>query len=140
MKKIICISVISLLFLSTNSFSQKIDLSTDSIATLLCKKWEVNYAMMGDMKIGKVPGATEINYEFNKDRTFLMTSNDPKDKTKGTWAYDTKKKLIKLTVSGKSNSSIISLKEGEFILLADTKEATPDDPMEIKLVYKLKTK
>jgi len=32
------------------------------------------------------------------------------------------------------------LKEGELIILADAKEATPDDPMEIKLVYKIKTK
>ncbi len=140
MKKFICITNISFFLLSTNSFSQTINLSADSIATLLCKKWEVDYAMMGNMKIGKIPGATEINYEFNMDKTFLMTSKDPKDKTKGTWAYDTKKKIIKLTVNGKSNTSIISLKEGELIILADTKEATPDDPMEIKLVYKIKTK
>ena len=140
MKKFICITIISFFLLSTNSFSQTINLSADSIATLLCKKWEVDYAMMGNMKIGKIPGATEINYEFNMDKTFLMTSKDPKDKTKGTWAYDTKKKIIKLTVNGKSNTSIISLKEGELIILADTKEATPDDPMEIKLVYKIKTK
>jgi hypothetical protein len=140
MKKIIFISIISFLLLSTNSFSQKIDLPTDSIATLLCKKWEVNYAMMGNMKIGKIPGATEINYEFNKDNTFLMTSNDHKDKTKGTWVYEIKKKIIKLTVNGKSNTSIVTLKEGELIILANTKEATPDDPMEIKLVYKIKTK
>ena len=96
--------------------------------------------MMGNMKIGRIPGATEINYEFNKDKTFLITSNDPKDKTKGIWAYDPKKKIIKLTINGKSNASIISLKAGEFIMLADTKEATPDDPMEIKLVYKSMTK
>ncbi len=140
MKKFICITIISLFLISMNSFSQTINLSADSIATLLCKKWEVDYAMMGNMKIGKIPGATEINYEFNMDKTFLMTSKDPKDKTKGTWAYDTKKKIIKLTVNGKSNTSIISLKEGELIILADTKEATPDDPMEIKLVYKIKTK
>jgi hypothetical protein len=140
MKKIIFISIISFLLLSTNSFSQKIDLPTDSIATLLCKKWEVNYAMMGNIKIGKIPGATEINYEFNKDNTFLMTRNDHKDKTKGTWVYEIKKKIIKLTVDGKSNTSIVTLKEGELIILANTKEATPDDPMEIKLVYKIKTK
>ena len=140
MKKIIFIGIITLLLSSKKSFSQTIDLSADSITTLLCKKWEVAYAIMGNMKIGRIPGATEINHEFNKDKTLLMTSNDPKDKTKGTWAYDAKKKIIKLTINGRSNTSIISLKEGEFIMLADTKEATPDDPMEIKLVYKIKTK
>jgi len=140
MKKIFLIGIITLLFSNTKSLSQTIDLSADSITTVLCKKWEVDYAIMGGMKIGRLPGATEINYEFNKDKTFLMTSNDPKDKTKGTWAYDTKKKIIKLTINGKSNTSIISLKEEELIMLADTKEATPEDPMEIKLVYKIKTK
>jgi hypothetical protein len=139
MKKFIFAGIITL-FSSINSFGQTIDLSVDSITTLLCKKWEVDYAMMGDMKIGRMPGATEINYEFYKDKTFVMTSNDPKDKTKGTWAYDPKKKIIKLTINGRSNASIISLKEGEFIELADTKDATPDDPMEIKVVYKIKTK
>ena len=140
MKKFICITIISFLLLNKTSFSQSIDLSIDSIATLLCKNWEVDYAMMGNLKIGRIPGATEINYQFNKDKTFLMTSNEPIDKIKGTWLYDTKKKIIKLTVKGKSNTSIISLKEGELIILADTKEATPHDPMEIKLVYKAKTK
>lgn len=138
MKKLICIGIITLI-LSNTSFGQSIKLPLDSITTFLCKKWEVNYAIMGGMKIGRIPGAPEINYEFNKDKTFLMTSNDPKDKTKGTWSYDSKKKIIKLTVNGKNNTSIISLKEGELVMLADTKNATPDDPMEIKLVYKIKT-
>ena len=137
MKKFICICIIALIS-STTSFGQTINMTADSIETLLCRKWEVDYAMMGEMKIGRIPGATEINYEFNKDKTFIMTSNDSKEKTKGTWTYDLKKKLIRLTVNGKSNTSIISLKDNELIMLADTKEATPDDPMEIKLVYKIK--
>lgn len=140
MKKILFIGLLTLLFSTTNAFSQTIDLPADSVATLLCKKWEVDYAMMGNMKIGRIPGSTEINYQFNSDKTFLMTSSDPKDNAKGTWAYDAKKKIIKLIVNGKSNASIIALKAGEFILLADTKEAMPDSPMEIKVVYKIKTK
>lgn len=140
MKKIIFIALITCLLSNTNAFSQTVNLPADSVASLLCNKWEVNYAMVGNMKIGKMPGATEINYEFNKDNTFLMTSNDPKDKTKGTWAYDEKKKVIRLTVNGRSNTTIISLKAGELMMLADTKEATPGDPMEIKLVYKIKVK
>jgi hypothetical protein len=140
MKKLISICIIALTVSSTSLFAQNITIPLDSIQTLLCKKWEVDYAVMGGMKIGRMPGASEINYEFNKDKTFIMTSNDPKEKKKGTWSYDQKKKLIKLTVDGRSNTSIISLKEGEFVMLADTKNATPDDPMEIKLVYKPRAK
>ena len=138
MKKTICLVVLVLLMSGLKVTGQSIDLSPDSIAGLLCKKWEVDYAMLGDMKLGRAPGGTEINYEFKKDKTYLATSNDPKDNIKGTWAYDPKKKIIKLIQNGKSRMSIISLKEGELIMLADVSEATPNDPMEIKLVYKIK--
>ncbi len=137
--KVFCLFILALSFFG-NSYSQSINVPVDSIPSMLCKKWEANYAMMGGMNIGKIPGATEISYEFNKDKTFVITSKDPKDKTKGAWGYDPKSKSIKLTVNGKSNTRIISLKEGELVMLADTKEATPDDPMEIKIVYKQKTK
>jgi hypothetical protein len=139
MKKTICACSITFLLSGSVAFGQNINLPNDSIATLLCKKWEVDYAIMGGLKIGRIPGANEINYEFRKDNTFLMTTNDPKEKTKGTWSYDSKKKLIKLIINSKSNTSIISLKQDEFILLADTKETMPGDPMEIKLVYKTKS-
>lgn len=100
----------------------------------------MDYAMMGGMKIGKMPGATESNYEFKKDKTFILTSNNNSPAGKGTWSYDQSKKLIKLTINGKSNVSIISLKADQLELLADTKDATPDDPMPINIFYKLSTK
>ena len=138
MKKIVFAGIFVSLLSGTQSFGQTINLSTDSITTLLCKKWEVDYSIMGDMKIGRMPGATEINFEFNKDKTFFLTSNDPNDKTKGTWTYDAKKKIIKLTINGRSKASIISLKNEELIILADTKDIAPDDPTDIKVVYKIK--
>lgn len=140
MKKLISICIIALTVSNTSLFAQNIAIPLDSVRTLLCKTWEVDYALMGRMKIGRMPGASEINYEFNKDNTFIMTGNNPKDKKKGTWSYAPKKKIIKLTVDGRSNTSIVSLKEGEFVMLADTKSATPDDPTEIKLVYKPRAK
>ena len=138
MKKTICFVIIIFLFSNIKSIGQSINLSIDSITTLLCKKWEVDYSILGDMKLGKAPGAPEINYEFKKDKTYLVTSDDPKDNTKGTWTHDSKKKLIKLIQNGKSRMSVISLKEDELIMLADTSEAIPDDSMNIKLVFKIK--
>ena len=140
MRKTILLGIIGLLCSHQSLFAQNINGSMDSIQTLLCKKWEVNYALMGGMKIGRVPGATEMNYEFNKDKTFLLTSNGSKDKTKGTWSYDAKKKLIKLTLNGKSNTTITSLKEDELVILTDMKGASPDDPMELQMVLKVKAK
>ena len=140
MKQFTCIFVIVLICSTNTLFSQTINLPVDSVTNLLCKKWQMDYAMMGGMKIGKMPGATESNYEFKKDKTFILTSNNNSPAGKGTWSYDQSKKLIKLTINGKSNVSIISLKADQLELLADTKDATPDDPMPINIFYKLSTK
>jgi hypothetical protein len=42
----------------------------------------MDYAMMGGTKIGKMTGATESNYEFYKDRRFVLTSNTNSTKDK----------------------------------------------------------
>ena len=139
MRKFIFIFFIALTVSGGSLFAQNITIPADSIPALLCKQWEVDYAIMGGMKIGRMPGATEINYEFKKDKTVLITTNDRKDVKKGTWSYDPKKKLIKVTVDGKSDTSITSLKDDELIMLVDTKNATPDDPMQLTLVYKVRT-
>jgi hypothetical protein len=139
MKKSILFTTISFLLATAISFGQNINLPADSVATLLCKKWEVDFAIMGGMKIGMIPGAPEVNYEFKKDKTYFMTSKDSKDKVKGTWNYDTRKKIIKLTSDGKNSINIISLKDGELIMLVNTQDVTPDDPTELKMVYKVKT-
>jgi hypothetical protein len=136
MRKTLFVCIVAIAVSGPSLFAQNITISTDSVQKLLCKKWEVDHALVGGMKIGQLPGASEINYEFSRDHSFLMTSNDPKEKRKGFWRYDPKKKQISLTINGRTNMRIISLKEDEFVALADTKNATPDDPMEISLVYK----
>lgn len=140
MRKYILSGIIGLLCSSQSLFAQNINGTLDSIQTLLCKQWEVDYVLMGGMKIGRMPGAAEINYEFNKDKTFFMTSDDPNDKAKGTWSYDPKKKLIKLTLNGGTNSNIVSLKEGELVMLLEANAAVPDDLKDVQMVYKPKGK
>lgn len=128
------------LFCSAGSLlAQDITLSADSVQTLLCRKWEVDYAVVDGMNIGRMPGAPEINYEFLKDKTFMMFSNDPKDRTKGTWSYDPKKKLVQLLLNGRKDTQVVSLKEGEFVMLADTRNVFPDAPP-IQMVFKIKGK
>jgi hypothetical protein len=140
MKHLIYLSIIALICSSNTSFSQNINIPADSVTNLLCKKWEMDYVIANGMKIGSMPGAAEMNYEFNKDKTFVLTGNGNSMKAKGTWSYDQSKKLIKLTLNGRSNISIISLTAGQLEMLADTKAATPDDPTPIQMFYKLSTK
>ncbi|HLK28056.1 MAG TPA: DUF4923 family protein [Puia sp.] len=137
MKKIAHAFIILFLLCSSKSFCQTIDVQEDSLKNLLCKKWQMDYAMMGGMKINKMPSAAEANFEFKKDGTFIETTNKDSKKINGTWIYDKNKKHIKLTINGKSSLSIISLKEDELTMLADTKQATPDDPMQLQIVYKI---
>jgi len=140
MRKLIFSGIVSLFCSSHSLFAQNINVPLDSVQTILCKKWEVDYVLMGGMKIGRIPGAAEINYEFNKDKTFLMTSNDPKDKKKGTWSYDPKKKSIKLTLSGGTNTQIVSLKKGELVMLLDANGSVSNDLKDMQMVYKPKIK
>ena len=123
---------------SSNLFAQSIDLTADSVATLLCKKWEMSYIIMDGMKIQKGAGAPEMNYEFKKDKTFLITSNDGKSPVKGTWTYDPNMKTVKLTQNGKSNTTAIELREEELVMLMDTKGATPGDSSPMKAYLKPK--
>jgi hypothetical protein len=115
----------------------QIDAPADSIPTLLCKTWRVSYALMGTMQIAMKPGVQAMDCEFKKDKTFTMSSGSTG--SKGTWAYDPATRTIKLTVNGKSNTTVVQLQTGQLTMSVDTKEATPDDPTEIKLVYKVKT-
>lgn len=140
MKKIAVQLALGLIFSNFTLFAQDVKIPSDSIETVLCKKWEADYALLGGMKISQMPGATDMIIEFKNDKTFQITSNNQKESTKGIWNYDSKKKLINLLINGKSNSAIISLNDNVLIMLIDTKEATPDDPMPMKVIYKVKTK
>lgn len=125
----------SLLFAATASAQE---VKPDSLTAFLCKKWEINYAIMGGMKIERLPTAAQVNYEFLTDKTFTITGNDGTQKVKGSWTYLPDKKMIKLVSNGKNNTNIVSLKSGEFVLIANTRSATPDDPMPMKMVFKVK--
>ena len=138
MIKTAVIFLIPSFILLNNSKAQSIDYSLDSVNSLLCKKWEVNYAMVGGSKIYREPNAVVIVYSFNKDKTFVVNSDKPGEETKGTWIYNPKQKLIKLVAKGRGDSKIISLKEHELVMVNDTKNATPDDPSQMKMYYKIK--
>ncbi|MBS1667752.1 MAG: hypothetical protein JST58_10275 [Bacteroidetes bacterium] len=139
MKNTITLCIIGLLFSSNFLFGQTKSSHEDSLSNLLCKKWEVDYMLLGTKKITSLPNAEEINYVFNKDRSLVMMGRDSRGRTKGKWSYDRRKKIIKLTIKGKTNTVVASLNENELVLLADSSNASDKDLPEIKFVYKIKT-
>ena len=140
MKTIFTLCFITLVIANNQTIAQSKSKShtEDSLTNLICKKWEVDYLMLGDIKMSMLPNAEEINYQFNKDKTLSMSGRDSRGLTKGMWCYDKKKKTIRLTIKGKSNTTILSVNDKELVLLADTKGASDKNLPEVKLVYKLR--
>ena len=116
--------------------AQKINGPLDKVQTLLCKKWQTAYSMMGDMRIDPAPGAPTMTFEFKQDGTFLSTADKSGEQTKGTWAFVPGKKLVQMHINGRSNLTIVSLNEKELTMAVDMKDATPNDPTPITVIYK----
>jgi hypothetical protein len=138
MKKFVSFSVLLCFMSSIRCLAQEINLPADSITTLLCKKFEVSYMLVGDAKVEPMPAA-KMDFEFRKDKTFSITKSGDKSQTQGNWEYDKAKKMIKLVVNGVNRMKVIDLRVDRLTLKIDTKEATPDDPMEMTMVCKVKT-
>jgi len=122
----------------TSVYAQDVAGPPDTVKSILCKKWEVSYVMMGSYKIDRLPGADNLIYEFDPKGTFTVSDGKDIQGKNGHWNYIPVKKMVKLTLNGRSNATIISLTGNELIMLVDSKESTPDDPMKMKVVYKVK--
>lgn len=120
------------------TFCQNIDVPEDSIKTILCKQWEVDYAMIGNTKTSRLPGATEINFAFFPDGSFVMTSDNPTETTKGTWRYIRKTKSVTITTTRRRLGEIVILNQREFTMEMETNESNAGEAM-IRLMYKPKT-
>lgn len=139
--KLLLFFLVGVLYLPLSSFGQNIDMPVDNVTTLLCKKWEIDYAKMGRMSLGRNPAAPETIYEFKRDNSFTLTTVSTGRTSFGTWLYDPVGKLIILKgAEGTSNSSIISISDENFILVPNVLTPTPGSQVVgVKFVYKVKT-
>ena len=136
MKKAFCVLFFLTTFSGTTLFCQS-TASIDSVTSLLFKKWEVDYIVEGG-RIDRAPETPGINLEFKKDKTVIITSTGESNAIKGTWNFEPKKKLIRLSVSGDKSMTVVSLKETEMTIVIDMKEAMPSDPTPLRMVCKPK--
>jgi hypothetical protein len=123
MKKTLIITTLLLLFANVKSFAQTINLSPDSVTTLLCKKWEVTHVVLDGKKMEKPSDMGNVTYQFNKDKTLSLI--DEHEIIKGIWQYDLKQKSIKLLLHKELNSVVVSLTKTELVILAAPENATP---------------
>ena len=110
----------------------------DSLKAWLCKTWQADYALAEGMKITRRPGAVDIIYIFNPDNTFVINPGDRKNSQYGTWEYNPEKKFILLRKRGRRDSRIISLIREELVMLIEIKNTMPDNPQDLKMVFKVK--
>jgi hypothetical protein len=134
MQRIFACLLVSLLVGAGPVFGQQVNMPADSLPGVLCHAWASAYAMMGNTKIEMKPGAAGVILNFVSDHTLIAVS--PKDKKTGRWTYDPALKQIRWEITGGGNGTIISLTADEMVVLMDTKKATPDDPSDLKIVYK----
>lgn len=136
-KKFFYLILIATVCIYNISSAQNINAPADSIHLLLCKKWEVQFVMVGYIKVQRQSGVNEMNFEFNTDSSFILTGNDTKH-INGTWSYNPIKKQINLTINGKDNVDITSLEKDELVMLSNTKAT--GDSADVAIVYRAKPK
>jgi hypothetical protein len=113
--KRIFIGIILMLCLDLSIFGQITNISADSVATILCHKWDAEGLYMGGHIL---PSEESVTYEFHKDNTFTRVSE--KKTEKGTWVFEQENNWIHLKIKRKTHLYIRALKQ-------DKIELTPDE-------------
>jgi hypothetical protein len=129
------IYILGLLFV-LKSNAQTVSLPPESLENMLCKKWEVDYVLMGNTKVGRGPGVGQMEYEFFKNGTYIWKQDS--DQLKGSWEYNKQEKLIKVLSRQRSNASIVSLTADEFIMIMTLPPGTSPNMGDMKIVFKAK--
>jgi len=101
--------------LNSSIFGQNITLSEPELESVLTKQWTIEFAMVGSMKIGQMPGAKDFDFIFKKDKKYDIIEEDGSTKS-GTWKYDMDKNYVELSINGKTTSRIKSIDKNKLIL------------------------
>ncbi len=113
MKKIIGIIAVCI-GMSSGMFAQDIDMTSAELSLVLCKQWDIEYAMMGSMKIGQAPGAKDFDLKFNADGSCDMISDTKTER--GTWEYDASNDWVDISVNGTNTSRVRSVSSEKLVL------------------------
>jgi len=113
--------IVFLLGLSVSIFGQKVKMSTATLKTVLCKQWEIDYSMMGGMRIGELPGAPDFDFNFKLDGNYELIREDGTNEH-GNWFFNYKKQFVELAIEGKVTSIIKSIKKDKLVLVFVVRE------------------
>lgn len=113
MKKLFLVVVF--LNIGLYAISQNVKLNNLQLEKVLCKSWDIDFALMSGLKIYKLPTESDFELEFDSDGYYYITSRGGERK-KGRWRLYTKKKLIALFIDNRTTSYIKSIANDKMVL------------------------
>jgi hypothetical protein len=116
--------------------AQEITLKPSKLESVLCKRWQVEYAKMGEMKIEQIPGATDFDLLFDKNGTYQVIKTDSEDSQSGTWTYDTKNNSVELEANGNVKFQVKSITKEKLILSLNLGDDAPPGMSNLELHLK----
>lgn len=124
-----------LIGLNSPLFAQDINLSNSELVSTLCKQWEIEYALMGEMKIGQMPGAADFDFKFKPDGKYDLLGEDGKNES-GTWIYNSEKKYVELSIGGNVTSRIKWINKHKLILILVSGQNDPPGLPSLEVHFK----
>jgi hypothetical protein len=114
------------------SFGQpSAELSSDSLAQILCRKWVISRMTMNGQPMNSEGLGT--TYEFKPDNSVVRIWE--KGTNKGVWNYDSINHVVHLILKKKDHLFAKFVNPEEFELLTDLNEDA-DNPLQIKVYFK----
>ena len=135
MKKNVWIFGVVIVAFGNSLIGQKISQSESELKSLLCKQWEIEFAMIGDMKIDQLPGATDFDFKFRPDGTY-DTLKDNGDTTTGSWKFYSDEKYVELEINGTKTSRIEFLTGNKLVLIMTPEDSGPPGMDKIEAHFK----
>jgi hypothetical protein len=116
-------------------YAQDVSLNESELKSILCHQWEIEYALMGGMKIGQMPGAADFDFNFHSDGKYDILSEDGDNKN-GLWTYDTENKYIELSIKEKVTSRIKFISKNKLILILVSGQNDPSGLPSMEIHFK----
>jgi len=121
--------------LNLTCFAQEVTLSKSELENVLCKQWEIEYAMMNGMKIGQMPGAADFDIKFKSDGKYNLIREDGKNEN-GIWIYNVENKFVELSIKDKTTSRIKSISNEKLILTLVPGQNDPQGLPSVEIHFK----
>lgn len=137
MKKNVSILAILFIALGNSLAAQKISQNESELKSLLCQQWEIEFAIMGGMKIGQLPGATDFDFKFRADGTYDVIKDNEETNT-GSWKFYPDEKYVELEMNGTKTSRIASISGNKLVLVMTPEDSGPPGMGEIETHFKPK--